>query len=68
MIKIGDEISGFLLRLIRRVALRQKCKFTVVEFVNDYDHVQVLHDSGVEEVIPVTAILPSEDELAASGY
>jgi len=68
MVKIDDAMSGFLLKLVRAVALRRKCPFTVLEFVNDYDNVRVLRDNVTEDVIPVISILPSEEEVAISGH
>ncbi|MFA5790721.1 MAG: hypothetical protein WC976_06645 [Caldisericia bacterium] len=68
MVKVGDVMSGFLLKLVRAVALRQKYSFTVLEFVNDYDHVRVLRDNATEDIVPVISILPSEEEVAASGH
>lgn len=68
MIKVGDAMSSFLLGLVRAVAIRQKCPFTVLEFVNDCDHVRVLYDNAAEDIIPVVSILPLEEEVFASGH
>lgn len=62
MVKVGEDLAEFFLRIARTIALRQKCPFTVLEFASDHGYVRVLYDNAVEDIIPVVSMLPSEEE------
>lgn len=68
MFRVSERVDSFLLSIIRAVAAKRNYPFTVVEFVDGYDHVRILRDMGTEAVIPVASILPTEEEVIASGY